>query len=117
MKILHFESGKQLFNKGSHIPIIAFIGDASDKSRGAQRYMERDEDAKKKGEMGGTESRDKKRRREIKKNSWNWRREDSNKLNNSGAATSLNNSGAGRRNSGGGGVKGHSLITRCRGGP
>ena len=46
MGIMKFEGGIELFNKGAHIPIIAFIGDAKDKDRSVWAYQKRDDGAK-----------------------------------------------------------------------
>ena len=44
--IFHFENGQQVFNTGSHIPLIVFIGDASDSARGDQSWTDRQGKAK-----------------------------------------------------------------------
>lgn len=67
MLILEFESGNQIFNKGSHIPLITFIGNAKDKARGDQAFRNREDRASRRGKGWDKASRD----RRDKRDRWN----------------------------------------------
>ena len=66
--IMKFESGEQLFNKGSHIPIIAFIGDAMHRGHSAAARGERDLKAKYRGP--GYDFQSRKKREKAQNQMW-----------------------------------------------
>ena len=72
MLIFTFEGGQQVFNTGSHIPLIVFIGDAKDSARGDQSWADRQGKAKNRRHKdgGGFDMPSVRRREKQEQESW-----------------------------------------------